>query len=99
MVRWGGKDVTVEMRETSLPWRRDGLVGSVHLVETDRASSELPAQWTASAELPNEIYTDGEGDTILFSGEGASAQEALDSLVAQLQQIADWVTAALGASP
>lgn len=93
-VRWGGKDVAVEMRpEVYGVWLGD-VDGGVRLRSHPPRHVSFRSPWDAFVELPDPWQ---HFDRAELTADGDSAQEALDKLAGQLRQIAEWATNALGA--
>jgi hypothetical protein len=91
-VRWGGVDVSVEMRRVS-GHAREGIIAGEIEITRYRETSCAPVEWWASLGVPG-WWPDKDAND--FRGEGATPQEALDGLAAQLKQLAEWAMGMVG---
>lgn len=92
-VRWGGKEVTVEMSRRST-WSTD-LWGEFGVIMLRYTPTPPPSAWFAAVRLPPGPCFGEDADELCALG--ATAQEALDALAGQLREIVEWGASALNA--
>jgi hypothetical protein len=94
-VRWGGKDVVVSMLAVLGGCSYGYPANGVKLWRNPPYHVCFKPTYQVFAELPDPWQ---HGDHAEVCGAGATAQEALDDLAAQLRTLADWMHSVLNGS-